>query len=593
MRSVLTILLLLPLLLTRSPQPSRSTVEWPLQAAGLDRAAADSEPLAAQPDKSVIQLWGSEFDSPPRPDRRFLLALGEIARFLSDTGRDACQADAQLESQAWKIRCGPEVVGLLPARPDFSELRQLLNGWAERSSLDTTLQKAAPLPSQPLQRIDADLDLLRPASLISALKRLNELWAQGDRHPLLMERAARGLVLLAIQSGGLEDLNDRLAGRALAMLTLAGEGYALQNIEAEEALLAHHLGYKGHALEAASQFPAHHPLRLYLQGSLSDLREAADRASRQESPLVRYLYLRRLAEAGLSKDWTHWAGQHFSGLQMALPVLNSRPEGGAFPPQDSFLYERTLDLTRIEVARAADDLNPGLEELFPPHPALAREWAPEKIRPMLWQGGNVSRQQFESLLGQLESLYSGPFLDLPTLSSYFSSTFYFALYRLRSLQRQACYPDFSLDEPLLTIAPVGERAVQAQAGCPEEAQIRSSSDRLAPYSELSRDTQLEASGLLALLESRLQIFPYKDQRLVEATQNILSQLDSRPSHRHTRCRLRYSLGLKALADGFRLQAAEWFDSLDESGCSQSVPAQQLVQLARQGRLLALQAEQVE
>ncbi|MEE8587218.1 MAG: hypothetical protein V3T83_20450 [Acidobacteriota bacterium] len=592
MRSVLAILSLLPLLLTGSPQPSRSTIEWPVPAAGLDGAAADSEPLAAQPGESVVQLWGSELELPPKPDRRFLGALGEITRFLSASGRDACQADAQLKPQGWEIRCGPEVVGLLSARADFSELRQLLNGWAERSSLGTALQKASPFPSQPLQRIDAELDRLRPGSLISALKRLDELWAQGNRHPSLIQRAARGLVLLTIQSSGLEDLNDPLAGRALAMLTLAGGGYALQNVEAEEALLAHRLGYKEHALDAASQLPADHPLRLYLQGSLTDLREAADRASRQESPLARYLVLRRLSEAGLSKDWAHWAGQHLSGLQMALPVLNSRPEGGAFPPQDSSVRERTLDLIRIELARAADDLNPGLEMLFPPHPALARGWAPEKIRPMLWQGGTVSPRQFESLLGRLESLYSGPFLDAPTLSSYFRSTFYLALYRLadRSL---ACHQDFPLDEPFLTIAPVRERPVQLQAWCRQQAEVRSSPDLPAPYAELSRDTHLEASGLPAVLESRLQTFPYNDQRLVKATQDIFGWLDSRPSHRHTRCRLRYILGLKALADGFRLQAAEWFESLDESGCGQAVPAQQLVQLARPGRLLALQAEQAE
>jgi len=169
------------------------------------------------------------------------------------------------------------------------------------------------LPKRTLAEIDSDLKRFEPAYLISSLKSLNRLWSQGSRQHYLIEQAARALVLLTLQSGGLEGLNDRLEGRALAMLVLAGEGYALQNVEAEEALLAHHLGYRSHALEAASQLPADHPVRLYLQGSLNDLRQAAEQAS-QKSPLVRYLHLKRLAQAGLSQDWAYWAGRHFPSL---------------------------------------------------------------------------------------------------------------------------------------------------------------------------------------------------------------------------------------------------------------------------------------
>jgi len=262
---------------------------------------------------------------------------------------------------------------------------------------------------------------------------------------------------------------------------------------------------------------------------------------------------------------------------MALPLLNSRPQDEAGTAPD---WQRTFDLSRVELARALDDLNSGLEKLFPPQPALAQDWPAERIRPMLWQDGQVSPQEFESLLTSLESLYPGPFLDGAALSGFFASPFHSALYRLadRSLQQNACLPAFPLDDPFPAFSLGSERTAALQAW------YRQQSKALDP----APSTQLpvaapEASSRFEAFDGLLTLFPYSDNRLVAFAHEMSGSLDSRPAHRSAQCRWRSALGLKALAEDHRRQAARWFDGLQDAGCAHLALSPEMARMIRQGR----------
>lgn len=51
-----------------------------------------------------------------KPDRRFLLAIGDIHQFLS--GQPAQQADAEFKETGWEIRYRGDIVGDVPELPD-------------------------------------------------------------------------------------------------------------------------------------------------------------------------------------------------------------------------------------------------------------------------------------------------------------------------------------------------------------------------------------------------------------------------------------------------------------------------------------------
>lgn len=408
-----------------------------------------SEVLSASP-AGMREALARAYRLPP--DRRFLLAAGEIYSLL--TGWPPGEMTARFRDGAWRIRCDQGEVGALPALPDFPDALAVLTDWALRVNGVTRPPLPRATSASPAAEFAAQIDRLAVPQLFAALRRMDARWNGGGRSAALFPPALRALVLLAAQSVDRAEMADAVPAKALALLALS-QALAGQVASREESLLAKLMGYVRHARAVAAGLPASDPVRQYVLGDSEGLRAAAQAA--EATAESRYLWLLRLVELREEKE-AHALRQSafrepafvFSSLKTGLDLdrfdtnlaLSAQVPGIAIgelarelgKPVEGW-RERLARWTQSVVAGGlllGDSLVRrvlGRGEEGPSEFALRAALAMHRlVERLLGTGLPGLMDRFEAGVEAAGARLQGPFLDARTYAGYFRGFFYSGLY---------------------------------------------------------------------------------------------------------------------------------------------------------------------
>ncbi|MBI2266400.1 MAG: hypothetical protein HYU64_14745 [Armatimonadetes bacterium] len=256
----------------------------------------------------------------------------------------------------------------------------------------------------------SDLNKFMAPHAIRAALSANSYWRKGVRDLGVLRGGAKALVFLTAQSMDEMEIADLIRARALALLAVSKVLDPVPPLR-EESLLAHALGYHGHAYKLASSFPKEDPLRLFVSNKYRALGKVA--ARKGSDPASRYLYLQSMAQQKRERDWGNWVGRFYAKEGSAvLPVLKTGLELCKFETTVAMglLATEVLQQELKQVGHSSsmgmnrDDLRKSLAS--PPPEMLSR---------------------FEKALEKATFPADGPFLDKEMLKAYYRGYFYSAL----------------------------------------------------------------------------------------------------------------------------------------------------------------------
>ena len=189
-----------------------------------------------------------------RPDRRFVLAIGDIRRLASVPDS---AVTTKFRGGRWRVACGEQELGTMTELPDFPDMLELLTecarkqawqkGWSDNDGPERSAVVAA------LDRLDAP----------SALRLADQAWATGARDAALFRQIARAYAMLALETPPTDPACDVIAARAWAALAYA-RALGAEAPAREACLVADVMGYSAAATDLASKLGARDPLRLYV-----------------------------------------------------------------------------------------------------------------------------------------------------------------------------------------------------------------------------------------------------------------------------------------------------------------------------------------
>jgi hypothetical protein len=303
--------------------------------------------------------WREELRAAYRlpPDARFLLAAGELDRLTAPAAKaDAAKtlsaakpADATFTDGRWTIRSGDTVIGQVPELPEFADLFALLVANANRR-LGPAASGTAPE--------------LAPSNAVFLMPALSNGFAEEGRALArgLYMPAARSWSRLTFQMPDRLGLAPLIPARALAVLALARSRDAHAGV-AEEALLAHALGYTRHAASLAGALPADSPVRAFVTADSNAIAAAASRADATEE--ARYLAVRHATARGELATWSQARERYLHGNDSVAVVATGLEMD---LPQQVEVYDRGIELLKAlpraivrELARLPNSMPPNFE----------------------------------------------------------------------------------------------------------------------------------------------------------------------------------------------------------------------------------------
>jgi tetratricopeptide (TPR) repeat protein len=359
-----------------------------------------------------------------RPDRRFLMALGEAE--LLTTRAASVRLHVSWRDDAWHIDSSGVQIGTLPEVASFIQLREVL---AHRSSgLVGAWGTAISAKPSDLAEVRAECDRFEPSAAIRALRRIDALWPTSGRpDPELSALGGRAFLVLCVQGLDTLEMADLLRARALALLALA-EALGRSPETADEALLAASAGYGPDAIRIAQRLPSDDPVRLYVEGRTSALVEAAERGDATRR--TQYLALLSLGTKGDQVAWSKFHEAWFGREGFSLPILRAASNLKTFS-MDSQLGAATL------YAALADMPGPP----SPPTPAIAPELVERfdlarsvvaRFIGLVQQKQRVESaglvRQFESSLEKAAAGAHGPLWDVHATRAWHRGAFYSGLH---------------------------------------------------------------------------------------------------------------------------------------------------------------------
>jgi hypothetical protein len=242
-----------------------------------------------------------------RPDRRFLLAAGQIAQL---TGLPPATAEARFEGGKWRLTAGAEQLGELPELPDYPDLMGPMVALAKRRLM------ATPLSDGDSPAADGALQWEPEAR--EQLPRELARWSGGLRTPATLHKAARAAASLSFYMIDLLETDDELAAKAIALVALEIAAGKAQTA-GEEAVLASSLGYGRAARVLGARLPGESSLQFFLTGDDLHLREHA--RLKEAGATDRYLRLRRALDRQDEDDANEFLDSYHGTERLELAVL--------------------------------------------------------------------------------------------------------------------------------------------------------------------------------------------------------------------------------------------------------------------------------
>lgn len=384
--------------------------------------------------------WHSLYRLPP--DRRFLLAFGEIDRLA--TGGQPQTTSVVFRHGLWEVAYAGKVVGTLPELPTYSDLKQLLEQFAA-SYADIIQQRwNQPISAAQWKSIEEQSRAFLAPDAFETLRKVDALWRNGERSPRLLRPAARALVYLALQEHEDAGVGDALPGAALADLVLA-QSAAHAPMTSEEAFLAYALGYTNAARALAAKLPASDLARAFLLEH-----QVGDGAtSAVQSDLAHYLDLRLATDRGGYAGWWQRGYEDFGARQVPPGILltgvdsapiNTREEllilisasikDELRSPLASFLrnlWPRVVIRIERSAPRATVTTDMGIQAIL----SNLRKSFPGVMRTvdnhLAWGAGP---SDFEHLAAGASAEAKGPFLTPASFSAYYRANYYYSLFLL-------------------------------------------------------------------------------------------------------------------------------------------------------------------
>ena len=233
------------------------------------------------------------------------MALGELDRLSAGgQGPPGKMAEATFEGAQWHLRSGGLDAGVLPELPTFADYFAVL----------VTRARTVPPQKRGSSARGSGGPVLMPG-LAKTLEAIDAKWGQAPE----AGEAAHAFAWLTFQRPDPQDVAPLLPARALALLAVVRAGDPRAGVE-EEVLLAHALGYTGHAQTRARSLPSGTPLRLFETLEYDALWKSASAPGATED--ARYLALASTASSGNLNRWKD-ARSRFFPNDMSVAVLGT------------------------------------------------------------------------------------------------------------------------------------------------------------------------------------------------------------------------------------------------------------------------------
>lgn len=431
-RALISLLVVLPALLAGCK--SRPADELALSRIQVDRAL--SAKVRSPADWRALYRLA--------PDRRFLLALGEVDRLAS--GSSPQETSVQFTAGHWEVSYAGKPAGPLPDLPSYADLKSLLDHFAKGYAGTLDQRWHQPLSAAQWKEIEEQSHAFLAPDAFKTLRSVDALWHAGHHSPRLLVPAARALVYLTLQQREDAGVGDALPGEALAALTLA-QAAAHDRMSSEEALLAYALGYTSAARTLAVQLGQSDPVRTFL---IEHRVGKSARAATDHPYLARFLALRLAHEKEGFSGWQKSGGSDFGSVFTPSVLLT----GVEFAPigQRGALLESIPGMIKNQVQsklalKARAILSAAVARVVRSLPRVSAALLGTARRLVARIGRRFPRVEsavndylhwgpgvgdFEMLVASRGADLRGPFLTSASFSAYFRGNYYAALYLLGS-----------------------------------------------------------------------------------------------------------------------------------------------------------------
>ena len=415
-------------------------------------------------------------------------------------------------ARGWDIRVGAESLGTLDELCDFGAAHALLLDWAKRQiAAHPLMEEPRPLPA---------FEPMFDEAAVKAVRKAGERWRNPTTRMRAIHAMSGGLLALALQSLDAMDAADALLAAAWAATAL--DEAATHTQPTQKMVLAHVLGYRRAAQQAAAWVPDTSAARAYVLLDNERLQALAGDAA--SDPVTRYLWLRRLLQSDLGQEAETFLAGHMAEARATMPVVQAQVMWGDFQIRRSLASSGPAVVLRSLMRDASDK--------YAERAAKALDSRDEgRILRQLDVDASKQLAAFDAALAALVLDNSNP--TVPALEAYYRAAMLTALrdkghdylHTLSSNKAAAAFVQSLRDDKgriAATFAPWFDSLVAADAGQPVTGEL------------LANLQSLQGIGGLALLDVFKAIQAKDDWANpmgYAGARALMARLDSRPNNR--------------------------------------------------------------
>ncbi len=336
------------------------------------------------------------------PDRRFLLAIGEIDHLI--TGEPKVEVRVSHKENEWTITYKDQMVGKVKDFASGAELFALLNDWSRnlKNKIGPEIVEGTGTISTPVDTVNA-AHLSKLVSIAAGKNLQKDIGVVQTA-----ASAASWLSTIAVDDTGIA---DQFFAHALALKACSLEADHIDSIR-NECLLAEAMNYFEYARLRSMKLDASDPVRLYIHQDILALSKICQ--ANRKSHTSNFLYLMALARSRDSASWLKTVKELGAETpEMALAIVRSACEFGGKTqlPVGHYL----MVATSRELNNSKGDKPIDFEDLV---------WSLEKSRESSeWTVGGMGKD-FENTLQNSETTAS------PMLKDYYRALFASGAYRM-------------------------------------------------------------------------------------------------------------------------------------------------------------------
>jgi hypothetical protein len=251
-------------------------------------------------------------------DARLVGAIALVAELVGAPLSEPPAVSWVEAAHGWDIRVGPDSLGTLDELCSFGPAHALLLDWAKKQiAAHPLMEETRPLPA---------FEPMFDEAAVRAVRNAGKTWGNPAQRGRAIHAMSGGLLSLALQSFDAMDAADALLAAAWAATALDEAGSHAQ--PAQKMVLAHVLGYRRAAQQAAAWVPDTSAVRAYVLFDNKRLQALADDPA--TDLVTRYLWLRRLLLSDLGQEAETFLAGHMADARGSIPVVQAQVMWGDF-----------------------------------------------------------------------------------------------------------------------------------------------------------------------------------------------------------------------------------------------------------------------